>query len=68
MRESTRAMAGSPIFALTDEAYALTAGQDPGGLTSGRILRTQFGLHASWATGALAACFAPVVRAVTSEP
>ena len=59
-------VARSPIFALTDEAYALTAGQDPDGLTSGRILWTQFGLHAS-AAGALAAC-APVVRAVTSEP
>jgi 4-azaleucine resistance transporter AzlC len=42
------------VFALTDEAYALTAGRDPDSLTSGRILWTQFGLHASWATGALA--------------
>ena len=42
------------VFALCDEAYALTAGKDPETLTSGRILWTQFGLHASWATGALA--------------
>ena len=42
------------VFALTDEAYGLTAGKDPDGLTSGRILWTQFGLHASWAAGALA--------------
>ena len=39
---------------LCDEAYALTASKDPETLTSGRILWTQFGLHASWATGALA--------------
>ena len=39
------------IFALCDEAYALTAGRP--GLTSGRILWTQAGLHGSWATGAL---------------
>jgi 4-azaleucine resistance transporter AzlC len=42
------------VFALTDEAYALTAGKDPDTLTSGRILWTQFGLHASWVTGSLA--------------
>lgn len=41
------------VFALCDEAYALTTGKDPQTLTSGRILWTQFGLHASWATGAL---------------
>ena len=41
------------VFALTDEAYALTAGKADE-LTGGRILWTQFGLHASWATGALA--------------
>jgi len=41
------------VFALTDEAYALTAGKDPGDLTSRRILWTQLGLHASWVTGAL---------------
>src|ERR1700712_1469866 len=41
------------VFALTDEAYALTAGKNPDGLTSGRILWTQFGLHASWTAGAL---------------
>jgi predicted branched-subunit amino acid permease len=42
------------VFALCDEAYALTASKDPKTLTCGRILWTQFGLHASWATGALA--------------
>ena len=42
------------VFALCDEAYALTASKDPETLTGGRILWTQFGLHASWATGALA--------------
>lgn len=42
------------IFALCDEAYALVTSKDPRGLTSGRILWTQFGLHASWAIGALA--------------
>ena len=41
------------VFALTDEAYALATGRDSGTLTSGRILWTQFGLHASWAIGAL---------------
>ncbi|MQA02305.1 MAG: amino acid transporter [Streptosporangiales bacterium] len=42
------------VFALSDEAYALTTSKDPDTLTSGRILWTQFGLHASWAAGALA--------------
>jgi 4-azaleucine resistance transporter AzlC len=41
------------VFALCDEAYALTTSKDPQTLTSGRILWTQFGLHVSWATGAL---------------
>jgi 4-azaleucine resistance transporter AzlC len=41
------------MFALTDEAYALTASRDPGSLTSGHILWTQVGLHVSWASGAL---------------
>lgn len=41
------------VFALTDEAYALTTGRDSRTLTSGRILWTQIGLHASWVTGAL---------------
>jgi 4-azaleucine resistance transporter AzlC len=40
------------VFALCDEAYALTTSKDPETLTSGRILWTQLGLHASWATGA----------------
>jgi 4-azaleucine resistance transporter AzlC len=40
------------VFALTDEAYALTATKDPDTLAGGRILWTQLGLHASWATGA----------------
>lgn len=42
------------VFALCDEAYALTTSTDPQTLTSGRILWTQFGLHASWVTGAMA--------------
>jgi 4-azaleucine resistance transporter AzlC len=41
------------VFALCDEAYALTTSKDPQTLTGGRILWTQFGLHVSWATGAL---------------
>jgi len=41
------------VFALCDEAYALTTSKDPDTLTSGRILWTQRGLHASWAAGAL---------------
>lgn len=41
------------VFALTDEAYALTAGKDPDDLSSRRILWTQLGLHASWTAGAL---------------
>lgn len=41
------------VFALCDEAYALTTSKDPQTLSSGRILWTQSGLHASWATGAL---------------
>jgi 4-azaleucine resistance transporter AzlC len=40
------------VFALCDEAYAIATSKDPDTLTSGRILWTQFGLHASWATGA----------------
>jgi len=35
------------VFALCDEAYALTTSKDPDTLTSGRILWTQGGLHAS---------------------
>ncbi|WP_432890145.1 AzlC family ABC transporter permease [Kribbella sp. CA-245084] len=41
------------VFALCDEAYAIITGKEPDTLTSGRILWTQLGLHASWATGAL---------------
>ncbi len=41
------------VFALCDEAHALLTSRDPDTLTSGRILWTQVGLHASWATGAL---------------
>ncbi len=37
------------VFALCDEAYALVTSKDPETLTSGRILWTQLGLHASWA-------------------
>ena len=42
------------VFALCDEAYALTTAKDPAALSSRRILWTQAGLHASWALGALA--------------
>jgi 4-azaleucine resistance transporter AzlC len=42
------------VFALCDEAYALTTRKDPETLTGGRILWTQVGLHASWSGGALA--------------
>lgn len=41
------------VFALCDEAYAMLATKDPASLSSSRILWTQFGLHGSWATGAL---------------
>ncbi|MBO9523987.1 MAG: AzlC family ABC transporter permease [Nocardioidaceae bacterium] len=41
------------VFALIDEAYALTAGKDPAMLSSGRILATQAGLHLSWVGGSL---------------
>lgn len=42
------------VFALCDEAYAIITSKDPESLSSGRVLWTQFGLHASWAVGALA--------------
>ncbi len=48
-----RARKAYSVFALTDEAYALATSRDAGTLTSGRLLWTQFGLHASWVTGAL---------------
>lgn len=41
------------VFALCDEAYALMTAADAETLRGGRILWTQAGLHASWATGAL---------------
>ena len=41
------------VFALVDEAYALTASKDPKSLTSERILWIQAGLHCSWVSGAL---------------
>lgn len=41
------------VFALVDEAYALTASRNPESLTSGRILWIQAGLHCSWTSGAL---------------
>jgi 4-azaleucine resistance transporter AzlC len=41
------------VFALCDEAYALTTSKDPDTLTSRRVLWTQIGLHSSWAAGAL---------------
>ena len=52
-RVSGRLRKAYSIFALIDEAYALTVRKDPESLTSGRILWTQFGLHASWVTGSL---------------
>ena len=48
-----RAAKAYSVFALCDEAYALATSKDPRTLTGGRILWTQFGLHASWATGSL---------------
>ncbi|MCA0294837.1 MAG: AzlC family ABC transporter permease [Actinobacteria bacterium] len=42
------------VFALCDEAYAILTTKDPDALSSSRITWTQFGLHASWAGGALA--------------
>jgi 4-azaleucine resistance transporter AzlC len=42
------------VFALCDEAYAIATSKDARTLSSGRILWTQLGLHASWAVGALA--------------
>jgi branched chain amino acid efflux pump len=41
------------VFALCDESYALRTAEDEQELTSGRMLWTQLGLHASWASGAL---------------
>ena len=40
------------VFALCDEAYAIATSKDPDALSGGRILWTQFGLHASWISGA----------------
>jgi 4-azaleucine resistance transporter AzlC len=48
-----RARRAYSVFALTDEAYALASSRDAATLTGGRLLWTQFGLHASWVTGAL---------------
>ncbi|GAA4964660.1 AzlC family ABC transporter permease [Kineococcus glutinatus] len=42
------------VFALCDEAYALTAGKAPEALSGGRIVWTQFGMHAGWAAGSAA--------------
>jgi 4-azaleucine resistance transporter AzlC len=42
------------VFALCDEAYALTTSKDPDTLTSRGVLWTQIGLQSSWAAGALA--------------
>ncbi len=42
------------IFALCDEAYALLASKEPRTLSSARMLWTQAGLHAGWASGSLA--------------
>ena len=53
-RVSGRLAKAYSVFALCDEAYALTASKDPNTLTSRRILWTQLGLHGSWAIGALA--------------
>lgn len=46
------------VYALCDEAYALTTSKDPDTLSSGRILWTQAGLHGSWASGALVGALA----------
>jgi len=41
------------VFALCDEAFAILSSKDPSTLSTARIVGTQAGLHASWATGAL---------------
>jgi 4-azaleucine resistance transporter AzlC len=53
-RVSGRLAKAYSVFALCDEAYALTTGKDPETVTSRHILWTQLGLHCSWAIGALA--------------
>lgn len=52
-RVSTRPRRAYSVFALCDEAFAMLSTKDPSSLSSGRILWTQLGLHASWVTGAL---------------
>lgn len=42
------------MFALIDEAYALTTARPAGELTSTRILAMQFLMHASWVGGGVA--------------
>ena len=46
------------MFALIDEAYALTTGRPAGELTSTRILAMQFLMHASWVSGGVAGALA----------
>lgn len=52
-RVKGRAGKAYSIFALCDEAYAMTSSKDPQTLSSGRILWTQLGMHSSWAGGSL---------------
>lgn len=44
---------GYSVFALCDEAFAILATKNPATLTTARMLWTQGGMHASWATGSL---------------
>lgn len=46
------------MFALIDEAYALTTGRPADELTSTRILAMQFLMHASWVSGGVAGALA----------
>jgi predicted branched-subunit amino acid permease len=46
------------MFALIDEAYALTTARPAGELTSTRILAMQFLMHASWVGGGVAGALA----------
>jgi 4-azaleucine resistance transporter AzlC len=52
-RVNGRARTAYSMFALTDEAYALTATRPADSMTSGHIISMQIGLHASWVTGSL---------------
>lgn len=48
-----RVAKGYSVFALCDEAYAVLTSKAPATLSTPRILWTQAGMHAAWATGSL---------------